>query len=124
MCHLGCTKGVQTKRRVTLFEGAEQLLVVLDAECGVHTALQKELVATEGEHLVGLAEVLLERGYVVAVGLVGLAVEVAEATPRNTDICGIYVAVYLPGHNLGVGNLCGTQRIGLLRQLVQWRLTP
>ena len=51
----------------------------------MHTALKQELVATEGEHLIGLAEVLLERGDVVKFGLVGFAVEVAEATTRRME---------------------------------------
>ena len=62
------------------------------------------MVASEGEHLLGLAEVLLERGDIVFFDLVRLAVEVAEAASRGADIRGVDVAVNLPRHNLGVAH--------------------
>ena len=101
-----------------LFEGAEQLFVIFDAECRVHSALQQELVATESKHLLGFADIFVERSYVVAVGLVGFAVEVAETTPRHADICSVYIAVNLPSHNIGVCDLCCAQAVGLRSQLV------
>jgi hypothetical protein len=60
----------------------------------------------------------------VKVGLMGLAVEVAEATARHTHVCGVDVAIDLPGYHLGVGNLLGTQMVGTLGQAVEWYLVP
>ena len=107
-----------------LLESKEQFLVVLYAEFRVHAALQEKLVATQGKHLLGFADILLERSYKVLFGLVRFAVEVAETTSRRADIRGVDIAVNLPRHDTAVGYLLGTQTVGLCCKSAEWSLAP
>ena len=57
-------------------------------------------------------------------GLVWLAVEVAEATSRYADIRSVDVAVNLPSYNIFVGHHFGAQTVGVGGKFVQWCVVP
>ena len=119
MSHLGCAQSIEAQCRETLCKSAEQLLVVVDTERRMQTALQQQLVATESEHLLDFGNVLLKCGYEVSLGLVGFAVEVAKTTPRNTDIGNVDIAVNLPRHDRRVIDTLTAQAIGYRCQFGQ-----
>ena len=95
---------MEAQCRVAVLELAKECLVELNAQLGVHTTLQQQLVTTKLIEAVNLSAVLVNGGYKVLICLVRLAVEVTEQTARGTDISGIYIAVNLPSDNVGVGH--------------------
>lgn len=117
--HFGRSEGVQAYLRIEALECREELLVEIDPQLRVQTALQQQLVAAEGEHPLDFLLVFVERGDESPLRLVGFAVEIAEAAARNADVGDVHVAVDLPGHDLRVGRYGTAHAVSRESQLLQ-----
>ena len=93
---LGCAESVQLQRGIKPLELAEQVLVKVDAELGMQSALQQQLVAPQSKRLVDFPHVLVDRRHIGPFPVVRLAVEIAELAARDADVRNIDVAVDLP----------------------------
>ena len=120
MCHLRSTKGVETQSRIAMFKLAEELLIELNAQLGMHTTLQQQLVSAKLIEAVNLCAILVYGGYKVLISLVWLAVKVTEQTARGADISCVDITVYLPSNNIRVRHTIAPQNISLLGKLLKW----
>ncbi len=83
---------MQAKRRIALLDGAKEILVPLERQVGVVTALEQQLTAAERDRLVDLAEDLLEAEH-VAFGRSDGPIERAEVAARDADVRVVDVAI-------------------------------
>ena len=81
-----------TWMRVARLELAQHALVPLERQVGVHAALQQDRRPLERDRLLDLRVELVGRQH-VGVGVVGVAVEGAEAAARDADVGVVDVAV-------------------------------
>lgn len=93
---LGRAESVQLQRGIKPLELAEQVLVKVDAELGMQSALQQQLIAPQSKRLVDFPHVLVDRRHIGPFPVVRLAVEIAELAARDADVRNIDVAVDLP----------------------------
>ncbi len=121
MRHFGCAERMQPQRRIHLLQAAQQLLVEVDAQTRMQPALQQQLVGAQFERTVDLLAILGECGNERPLGLVRLAVEVAEAAARDADIGYVDIAVDLPRDDRLVVDRLAAQHVGRLAELVQRR---
>jgi hypothetical protein len=89
-------KTVQVNGGKFLFDGAEEIFVVVDLQIGMQTALKKNSITAEFEHLFDLLENFLEAEDVAVFGADG-TIERAEGAIFGAEIGVIDVAVDLIG---------------------------
>ena len=103
---------MQPKRRIPFLDGAEQILVPLERQIRVVTALQQQLSAAERDRLVDLAEDLSEAQHVSFRRADG-PIERAEVAARNADVRVVDVAIDDVGDD-PFGMLAGADLVGEL----------
>ena len=112
---------MQLERRVTRFHRTEQILVPRDGQVRVVSALQQQLVATNGNRLVDLLEDLLEAED-ITVRRPDRPVERAEVAARHADVGVVDVAVDDVGDD-ALGMFPRANRIGKPAEQMRRRMT-
>lgn len=114
---------MQLHIRVAAFQLFEQRFIPRHVKFRVQSTLQQQLVASESQHLLDFAGILLYCGYEYLVALRWGTVKVAESTTRNAAICDIDISVDLPSHDW-FGVQFHTAGMCSLHQPSQWSRVP
>ena len=88
---------MQLKRRVELFQLTEQRCIEVEAQFRMMAALQQQLIAAPAEGLFYLFFVGIDTRD-IGVGMAGNALEITEFAIGDTNVRGVDIAIYLPGH--------------------------